>query len=105
MKNEIPVPKLRLRRYHESTAGLESSRCDPSSGAEAEAAKTATITTFDVPGAGTGFGQGTFPTAINPAGVITGYYLDAGSIPHGFLRARDGTFIPFDPQGSLVLLF
>jgi hypothetical protein len=62
------------------------------------------ITTFDVPGAGTGFGQGTFPTAINPAGVITGYYLDAGSIPHGFLRARDGTFIPFDPLGSLVLL-
>jgi len=82
---------------------LESSRCDPSSGAEAEAAKTATITSFDVPGAGTGFGQGTFPTAINPAGVITGYYLDAGSIPHGFLRARDGTFIPFDPQGSLVI--
>src|SRR4029077_3508785 len=60
------------------------------SGAEAEA-KAATITPFDVPGAGTGYGQGTFPAAINPAGAITGYYVitdtNGNYIAHGFLRA------------------
>jgi hypothetical protein len=69
------------------------------SGAEAEA-KAATITPFDVPGAGTGYGQGTFPAAINPAGAITGSYADASSFYHGFLRARNGTFTKFDPTGS-----
>ena len=48
-------------------------------------ARAATFTTFDVPGAGTGSGQGTLATSINPAGVITGYYLDAS----GGLSARD----------------
>jgi hypothetical protein len=60
-----------------------------------------TIITFDAPGAGTGLYQGTFPLAINPAGLIVGYYLDPNNIPHGFLRARDGTFIKFDPLGVL----
>jgi hypothetical protein len=55
------------------------------SGAEAEA-KAATYTTFDVPDAGKGFFQGTFLTAINPAGEITGYYYDASFIAHGRLR-------------------
>jgi hypothetical protein len=45
------------------------------------------FTTFDAPGAGIGFGQGTFPTAINPAGAITGYYWGGDFIPHGFLRS------------------
>ena len=39
-----------------------------------------TITTFDAPGAGTGPGQGTQPFAINPAGLITGFSLDAGDV-------------------------
>src|SRR5262245_32696997 len=46
-----------------------------------------TITTFDAPGASTGPGQGTLPFAINPAGLITGYYLDTGNVFHGFLRS------------------
>ena len=45
-----------------------------------------TITTFDAPGAGTSSGQGTFGEGINPAGAITGFYLDADFIQHGFLR-------------------
>src|ERR1017187_3091461 len=63
-----------------------------------------TITTFDAPHAGTqsvpGFfgtalgvlgGQGTYATAINKAGVITGTYIDINNVLHGFLRASDGT--------------
>jgi len=41
---------------------------------------------FDAPNEGTGAGQGTFPFDINPAGAITGYYIDASSVYHGFLR-------------------
>jgi hypothetical protein len=44
------------------------------------------ITTFDVPGAGTGSGQGTNPVCNNPAGAITGYYIDGSGVFHGFLR-------------------
>jgi hypothetical protein len=46
------------------------------------------FTSIDVPAAGTGPSQGTFPTGINPVGAIAGYYLDANSVSHGFLRTR-----------------
>jgi hypothetical protein len=59
-----------------------------------------TITTFDAPGAGTGAGQGTLPFAINPAGLITGYYLDTGDVFHGFLRIRNGAITTFDAPGA-----
>ena len=39
-----------------------------------------TITTVDVPSAGTGLIQGTFALSINQKGAITGYYGDAGSV-------------------------
>jgi hypothetical protein len=45
-----------------------------------------TITTFDVPGAGKGATQGTFPMTNNKKGAIAGYYIDAGGVIHGFLR-------------------
>jgi len=54
-----------------------------------------TFTTFDVPGATL-----TNPLCINPAGVITGTYLDASSVAHGFLRARDGTIKTLYGPGS-----
>src|SRR5436309_1119905 len=63
-------------------------------------ARAATFTTFDVPGASTGSGQGTLATSINPAGVITGYYLDASGAFHGFLRAPDGSVTTFDAPGA-----
>ena len=59
-----------------------------------------TITTFDAPGAGTGPGQGTLPFAINPAGTVLGYYIDAGDARHGFLRTRNGAITTFDAPGA-----
>ena len=50
--------------------------------------KDGAITTFDVPGAGTGPGQGTIPLSNNPADEITGYYIDASNVTHGFLGLR-----------------
>ena len=45
------------------------------------------ITSFDVPGAGTGALQGTGGLGINTAGNITGSYLDAGNVAHGFVAS------------------
>lgn len=59
-------------------------------------AQTGTIITFDAPGAGTGFRQGTTATGINAGGVITGYYVDSGGIYHGFIRSAGGVFTEFD---------
>jgi hypothetical protein len=58
------------------------------------------ITAFDAQGAGTAPGEGTFPTAINAAGEITGFYWDASSVTHGFLRDPDGSFTEFDVPGA-----
>jgi hypothetical protein len=44
------------------------------------------VKTFDVRGAGTGPGQGTFPICNNPAEAITGNYIDGSGVQHGFLR-------------------
>jgi hypothetical protein len=59
--------------------------------------------TFDVPGAGR---TGTNPTSINPSDTITGYYLGADNLSHGFVRDKDGTIITFDgaPGGGIVPL-
>jgi len=54
------------------------------------------ITTFDAPGAGTNQYEGTLALSINPAGVITGLFVDANNVHHGFLRVRDGTIRTFD---------
>jgi len=59
-----------------------------------------TFITFDAPGAGTGFFQGTFPSSISPAGAITGYSVDVNLVGHGFLRATNGTLSPFDAPGA-----
>jgi hypothetical protein len=74
-----------------------------------------TMITFDAPDAGTqsvpGFvgtpmgvlgGQGTYATAINKAGAITGFYVDIANTLHGFLRAPDGTITEFDVLGAGV---
>jgi predicted membrane protein len=54
-----------------------------------------TITTFDPPGS-----ISTTATSINQAGVITGYYIDASRLIHGFLRAATGGITTFDVPGS-----
>lgn len=61
-----------------------------------------TFLSFDAPGAGTGQGQGTSPTAINANGVIIGYYADSNNDQHAFLRAADGTFTNIDVPGALA---
>jgi hypothetical protein len=61
------------------------------------------FTMFDAPGAGTESGQGTIPlwaSCLNPAGAITGYYVDAGYVMHGFVRAPGGTITGFDAPGA-----
>src|SRR4029434_5733484 len=58
------------------------------------------ITTFNVPGAGTGPAQGTFAGNIIPGHVIAGRYADASDVAHGFVRAPDGTFTTFDAPNA-----
>ena len=47
-----------------------------------------------------GGGQGTTPANINPAGAITGEYIDANNVLHGFVRNPDGTITKFDAPGA-----
>jgi hypothetical protein len=61
-----------------------------------------TFRTFEAPGADTTKGSfnGTFPSAINVVGAITGNYIDANNVSHGFVRTSDGTFTTFDAPGA-----
>ena len=76
-----------------------------------------TITVFDDPNAGTcttscgtiGNGQGTRAYAINPSGLIVGFFTDNSARCHGYVRAANGTFTQIDapdagtgpfPQGT-----
>ena len=59
-----------------------------------------TETTIRAPGAATGSGDGTIPSAINPEGTITGAYDDTNYVVHGFLRTARGNYITFDPPNS-----
>jgi hypothetical protein len=57
------------------------------------------FTIFDATGAGDQSGQGTSPewaSCINPAGAITGLYIDGGNVMHGFVRAPDGYIAEFE---------
>jgi hypothetical protein len=58
-------------------------------------AQGVTFVSFDIPGSF--YIQ---PQAINPSGVITGFYDDSSG-RHGFVRALDGTITTFDAPGSL----
>jgi predicted membrane protein len=59
-----------------------------------------TITTFDVPGAGTEAYQGTLDAGINQRGTIAGEMVDANNVAHGFVRTSDGTITTFDVPGA-----
>jgi hypothetical protein len=63
------------------------------------------FTIFDAPGAGTGPYQGTgcpgCDMGVNYFGVITGSYIDAKNLSHGFLRYPDGRFVTFEATGAV----
>lgn len=60
------------------------------------------IITFDAPGAipVAGSLDGTFPSGINNGGTITGIYVDAKTLYHGFLRSPGGEFTKLDAPGA-----
>jgi len=61
------------------------------------------ITMVNVPGAGTGAGEGTFvPTmyGLNPLGALTGNYVDANNVSHGYVRAPNGKITTFNAPGA-----
>jgi len=58
------------------------------------------LITIEVPGAGTGYAQGTFVWNISPAGEIAGTWIDGNSVSHGFLRASSGAVTAFDAPGA-----
>src|SRR5262245_18093804 len=65
-----------------------------------------TLTTFNAPGPLNGLLNGAAPLlSINPAGAITGTYLDSNGAAHGFLRGRDGALTTFDAPGAGTGLF
>src|SRR5262245_52370165 len=57
--------------------------------ASGAAANVGTFITFDPPGS-----TSTTPSGITPDGVVTGYYVDASGVTHGFLRAPMGASRP-----------
>jgi hypothetical protein len=59
-----------------------------------------TFTTFDVSGEGKGKNQGTVPVALNSAGVVVGFYVDASNANHAFVRAANGTITTFNVTGA-----
>ena len=51
--------------------------------------KHGAIVEFDVPGAGTGPGQGPNVYSIVPNGAVIGFYFDPDNVVHGFVREAD----------------
>jgi hypothetical protein len=43
---------------------------------------------------------GTYGAALDPAGNVAGYYVDANGAAHGFLQARDGKFTSFNVKDA-----
>jgi hypothetical protein len=62
------------------------------------------FTSYEVPKAGTGAGQGTgCPgcfAGLNQLGVIAGNYTDSNNVYHGYIRTPDGKFTSFDAPGA-----
>lgn len=60
------------------------------------------IISLDAPGADLTPGDyaGTFPSAVNIEGAVTGYYLDSTFVYHGFIRTPKGDYVAFEAPGA-----
>jgi len=65
-----------------------------------DASAASPFVSFDIPGAGTGSGQGTFATATSGKGLITGSFVDSNFIDHGFVGSVKDSFTTFDAPGA-----
>jgi hypothetical protein len=52
------------------------------------------------PGAGTGSGQGTFPTGITDSGEIVGFYVAADGVAHGYAQSPGGRLTVINAPGA-----
>jgi hypothetical protein len=73
-------------------------------GAGAQTLPSSGYLSFDAPSAGTGSYQGTYPSAINRNGWISGTVVYSTGFSHGFLRMPNGSFIAVNPPGSVQSL-
>ena len=64
------------------------------------AAQGSAFATIDVSGAGTGAQQGTAITSIDTAGDVTGVYVDANNVIHGFVLPAGGVSSAFNVTGA-----
>jgi hypothetical protein len=60
------------------------------------------FSTFEAPGASMAAGSyhGTLSESINDSDQVTGYYIDASNVNHGFLRNPDGAFAAFEAPNA-----
>src|SRR5438309_1986847 len=65
-------------------------------------AANGSFTVFDAPGAGStpASFDAMYSFGINPAGAISGSYIDDSNVCHSFVRAPDGTLTTFDAPGA-----
>jgi hypothetical protein len=72
----------------------------PASDLLPETSSPGKFVTFNVHGAGTTAMEGTFATAINAGGEVTGMYSNAQGVVHGFVRDARGVIATFDAPDS-----
>ena len=59
------------------------------------------FTSVDVPDAGSGARQGTFPIGMSKDMAIAGSYIDSNNVTHGFSRSRAGAITHIDIPGAI----
>jgi hypothetical protein len=57
------------------------------------------MTTFDISGAGSSAGQGTYTSNINASGQIVGTYVDGSNVMHGYV-GMPGSLMTLDAPGA-----
>jgi hypothetical protein len=90
----VRAPNESIATFDNPAGGIAINPAGAVVGGNAVRAPDGTVIEFNPPGA-----QSTTSLAINPDGVITGYYCDAVAC-HDFLRTPNGAITPFDPPSS-----